>query len=449
MDLKRILAAQSDLINIEINKTHIERNNFANPESGFFREWIRNDDVFDLAMLEFFLWYFKQNSKFGKCKQKRILNKKYFNVLRNFLKKKTDSKIQENSRGKLFLVVPTNYGYKKPNKVGRIYSETSSLQSFPQFLKCLLLGENYVDLDLVNSSLSILLEYSLKKDLNENFNELTSYVKDRQSYIQVIVKEIVQNTERDEKRTLTKKELKNLETNVSQIIKSSFYIVSNIEPGKERIMKLPQVMVNRIKKLQIEVSIIRKHLISDKKTLQKLSIEKSTKDITVQSMYVQTVESRIIEWLFNELELNENQDSFIPMFDGLLFKKLEPSKSIDINKINKNLAEHFGFTYIKLKEKPFELDSDKLNGLTIFELLEIGKKYFKLKQKIEKNIENYPTIKNKRESCLNVDYKNNKDFHSFEVRKEFYLQSIQELENLIDLEILKELPELNKHLKLV
>lgn len=325
------------------------------------------------------------------------------------------------------------YGYIKKNKVGRIYSSSRSLQSLKREVRTLLLRDTYVDLDLKSSSFSILLEYAKDHNLEHEVPTLIRYVLSKDSLIDETVQRILHATKYADNEDY----IKTTRENVSIILKKEFIRNSNVEI-KLKINRMPFFMLQMIRKIQLEVSIIRNHLVKNEMVLQKYKIDYTDKKpVSIQCEYIHTMESKLLEYLIVELEKN-GVNHFIPMFDGVAY--IPSENPFDIDSFNSRLRKEFNYKYVTFSEKIWE-DPKILEGLNLKKLRE---KYIFHKNTAEilleekqKELEEFFT-----KDFLFTEYKNMDEkllymeiFELFEKQKDLYiLQNMEELHYILSID---------------
>lgn len=219
------------------------------------------------------------------------------------------------------------YVYASQN-IGRLYCFGSSIQRIPKIYRRFLLGDIYINVDIINAHLCILLEYGERHEISCQI--LTRLVKDRDNFYTEVSQQI---------------SIVNVEKEVISILnKKHFYSDS--------------ILLNQLFK---EIVEIRDSLWSTFYYPHKYSVDsrnnfKIKTKVTVQSLYCQTKETDYLidlyNFLYSKTEESKEELHFIPFSDGALVK----FKDYVLHASIPTLIEQFNKTtkYVKFKIKDFE-----------------------------------------------------------------------------------------------
>lgn len=405
------------------------------PKSKEFFFVFKGHDIIDLENFEFFNWFFLQLSKYHKDKSLRTLYGQYYKKMNAILTKtpKTLKLIQHKNR--IYIEKTNKYGYVHQKNVGRIYSESSSLQSLPGKLKGILL-DGYTDYDLVSSSFSILLSYAKRNDLQTKVPLLTSFVESKDGFVKKQARMIMDiyypkgNMESS---------MGDLIRNLKRVLKRVLIIVSNILPERRLSLSLPGPLIALIYKFQDEVHVIREHIASNSKCLHSLGIKtEGVKSVTIQNAYVHTMESKAVLLLMEELK-SLGVEYFLPTFDGVVvtLDRLD----FDLENFNDKMRSELELDFICFSEKEFE-KPESLVGLSIVKLKSVYRKRkldfdsrFVKKVKDEQIDNLFVSLSDKLSILLGVT--------EFETRYDEYQKIVASLDDSRDIFILSHMKELD------
>jgi hypothetical protein len=260
---------------------------------------------------------------------------------------------------------------RKDIKYGRHIANKFSYQSIKREVRNTLLNNNYIDIDMVNSHYSIIIELCKKNNYDGSVEKIKKYLDNRTKIIERFMK----------KYNKTKEETKKLFISVLY--------------GSKSYTAYPECVL--LKGIAEEVLSLRNQVLLDNQSLYKLVCKRKQdedeEDVKWSSfsIYIQEWENRILEKMFlylNENDLLENNVCSL-MYDGILIKKTDKINKDTLlgmeNKIKEELGLKINLTFKDTDNKL--LDLSKLN--IVVEAKDTGR--FDIK-----TMENLPNYKSKK-----------------------------------------------------
>lgn len=288
-----------------------------------------------------------------KFKQQSSKYTKRLKVVQSMLRFPENSFWVENEN---FITAHT-YGFNREGDFSRLYSSSSKLNILPREIRFYLFKDIYTDVDIVNSGPTIMTEFCAQENLD--VPTLRAYVNNRESFLEVLCKDLNIKRDRAKKRV-------NMSLNAKKPINS-----------KSQLLNL----------LQLEAGFVRitlaKWFKREHPELLKLWA-KADKPVDLTSAYCGKRESEMLiklrKFLIKQLEDNDHYKNpfimkdytegdlyFIPFFDGayiyhsnFAFKKRIPGLVETFNKITKSSGSNVKFVIKPIENTPITLVESRL-----------------------------------------------------------------------------------------
>lgn len=287
---------------------------------------------------------------------------KGYSTLEDFVENRVESvafRLEDN-----YYLRDTSYGFTNSQKIGRMYSELPTAQSFQREIRFFLFKSEYVDVDLVNSHASILYDFAQKAGIQT-----------------IALEKLVQNRTEFFDQMLSEKDRLIIESPKKTAI-ITFNLIDTTE-HKEILRRLPTNCVM----LYSEVELLRRELFdrvtynSDKtynslkgflKAKYKTLDDSAETRRAAQIYYCFTQESRALLLLKENLSEFANLQgfSFLPIFDGALVRVTDSITREDLAQVL--ISTNQEIFPLSFKESPLKLESDLLDEDTFKRYLNIN-----------------------------------------------------------------------------